>query len=78
MKVPPPPTPAAWLLARLVPNRQRAEILGDLEENHRLRAEHFGSRVGSGVWSHPGSSQPNDAGGRCVAGRLSGLDGWEG
>ena len=44
MKVPPPPTPAAWLLARLVPNRQRAEILGDLEENHRLRAEHFGSR----------------------------------
>jgi hypothetical protein len=49
MSIPRPPTFAAWLLARLVSAQQRAEILGDLEENHRLRAEHFGPRE-AWVW----------------------------
>ena len=41
MSVSRPPTLAAWLLSRLVPAEQRADILGDLEENYRLRAERF-------------------------------------
>ena len=41
MSVSRPPTLAAWLLGRLVPAKQRPEILGDLEENYRLRAERF-------------------------------------
>ena len=47
-----PPRIPAWILARLLPRAARDEILGDLEENYRLRAESTGSgRARLWYWS---------------------------
>ncbi len=40
-----PPRLAEWVLALVLPRRQRAEVLGDLAENYYLRVRHFGLRA---------------------------------